>query len=96
MASSSYPASLGNKISELTLYELHRSPRKPFMHDTEIAVSPQSPFYELMCPKCLEAYKRSMTTKGCIHRYFNTIKYCYIVIHKKKNWFYLDSVQTVL
>jgi len=57
-----------NKMWELSLYELQRSPQQPITDDTEIAVSPRSIHNELMCPICLDVLKKTMTTKECLHR----------------------------
>jgi len=57
-----------SKISELSLYELHRSPQEAITDNTEIAVSPRSLHSELMCPICLNLLKKTMTTKECLHR----------------------------
>ena len=55
--------------SELSLYELHRSPQEAITDDTEIAVSPRSLHSELMCPICLDMLKNTYTTKECLHRF---------------------------
>ena len=58
-----------NKMWELSLYELHRTPQEAITDDTEIAVSPRSLHSELMCPICLDMLKNTMTTKECLHRF---------------------------
>lgn len=59
-------------IWKLSLYELFRSPQEHITND-EIDVSPQSVDSELMCPICLDLLKKTMTTKECLHRYYNNL-----------------------
>ena len=49
--------------SELSLYELHRTPQEAITDGTEISISPRSLHSELMCPICLDMLKNTMTTK---------------------------------
>lgn len=54
-------------LSELSLYELHRTPQEAITDGTEISISPRSLHSELMCPICLDMLKNTMTTKEVLH-----------------------------
>ena len=54
---------LSSLFSELSLYELHRTPQEAITDGTEISISPRSLHSELMCPICLDMLKNTMTTK---------------------------------
>lgn len=56
-------------FSELSLYELHRTPQEAITDGTEISISPRSLHSELMCPICLDMLKNTMTTKEVGHRF---------------------------
>ncbi|XP_064384201.1 E3 ubiquitin-protein ligase RING2-like [Halichondria panicea] len=68
MAGSNSQQSL-NKIWELTMYELHRTPHDMVADTSAIAVSPRALHSELMCPICLDLMSNTQTTKECLHRF---------------------------